>query len=119
MTSLDTAGTPPVAVVVRAGRDLDIYTAANFRAKLRDAAGSGPGTVVVDLDGTEFMDNAGLGVIAAAFKRARAEGRRFGVVCTRPPVLRLFQATGLTKIIDIGTSADDFTGPGTEDQDTP
>lgn len=119
MTTLDTAGTPPAAVVVRAGRNLDAHNAADFLARLRDAAGSGPGTVVADLGGTEFMDHVGLGVIAAAFKRARAQGRRFGVVCTCPPVLRLFQATGLTRIIDISASTGDFTGPGVEGRDTP
>jgi STAS domain len=51
--------------------------------------------VVVDLTRADVVPAAGLGVLAVAARRARAEGRRFAVVAEDMPLLRrLWAADG-------------------------
>ena len=60
-----------------------------------------PARLVIDLDAIDYISSAGLRVLLLAAK----ESRGIGVVCVlcglRAPVLKLFETTGLIKIITI------------------
>src|SRR5947207_8379366 len=102
---------PPV--LIRAG-DLDAYTAPEFARQLLQQSWAGAGTVVIDLGDTEFFDEAGIEMILAAAGQAAASGCRFGIVCAWWPILRMLQAAGLDKTLDIADSTSQLTmGPGT------
>jgi anti-sigma B factor antagonist len=102
---------PPV--VIRAG-DLDVYTAPDFARQLRPQSWTGAAVVVIDLSDTEFFDEAGIEMIIAVAEQAAASGCRVGIVCTWWPILRMLQAAGLDKTLDIADSTSQLTTrPGT------
>ena len=85
--------------VVTAPQEIDITTAAGLGTAMLAAAARGHGRFVVDLTRTRFCDSAGLQVLAAAHKRARAEGGEMLLVITSTAVLRIFAITGLDRVI--------------------
>lgn len=85
--------------VVTATGQLDIATAPALHQRLAGAQ-LGATSVVLDLDGIEFVDELGLGVLLAALKRSRESGGRFVVVAGRTRLLELFRLTGLDRILD-------------------
>jgi anti-sigma B factor antagonist len=87
--------------VVRAQGQLDVATAPDFRQDLLEAQYGGSTRVVVDLDGVEFLDSMGLGVLVGALKRARTHAGEFVVVCSRDRLLQLFEVTGLDAILRV------------------
>ncbi len=81
--------------LVRLHGPLDIYTVPEFRERVDD--GVGPWTpVVVDLTGVTILDSSGLGALVHMRNRAeRAPSLRFGLVCPRRRMRRIFEITGL------------------------
>jgi anti-sigma B factor antagonist len=87
-----------VAVVI-APEEIDITNAPELRAALLEAAAHGPGTLVADLTRTQFCDSSGLHTLLAAHKRAQTEGSELLLVMTSRPVLRVFELTGIDRMI--------------------
>jgi anti-anti-sigma factor len=83
-----------VAVVVLRG-PLDIYTTPGFRTRLEPLAGSAS-RLVVDLTGVTILDSSGLGALLRLRNRMGAGvATRFGIVCPRRRMRRIFDITGL------------------------
>jgi anti-sigma B factor antagonist len=91
---------PPFAVLAVAG-EVDVATAPGLRTQLLDLIGQGQRNLVVDLEGVEFLDSTGLGVLVSTVKRVRSEGGDLALVCTRHQILRVFEITGLTTVFAI------------------
>lgn len=87
--------------VVTATGQLDVATAPALHQTLTRAQLGDDRAVVLDLDGIEFVDDLGLGVLLGAVKRARESGGRFVVVATRPRLTELFDLTGLHLVLDL------------------
>jgi anti-sigma B factor antagonist len=88
-----------VVPAVAAPEELDITNADRLRSALLQAAADAHGTLVVDMTRTRFCDCAGLCVLMAAHKQARAEGRELLLVISSAAVLRLFALTGVDRVI--------------------
>jgi anti-sigma B factor antagonist len=56
---------------------------------------------VLDLEGVEFIDSIGLGVLVGAHKRLARSGGRLAIVGVSPSVARLLGVTGLVRIFDV------------------
>jgi anti-sigma B factor antagonist len=97
--------TPHVVVAVRG--EVDIATAPKLREKLVELASQGAQQVVVDLDGVEFLDSTGLGVLIGGMKRLRGLDGDLTLVCTQPRILKVFEITGLNRAFSIYESVDD------------
>lgn len=95
-------------IVVRATGQLDVATAPVFRQQLVEAAFSAETALAVDLDGLEFVDSMGLGVLVGALKRARSHGTSFALVCTRERILRLLDLTRLAEIMPVVATIGDL-----------
>jgi anti-sigma B factor antagonist len=80
--------------------ELDVSTAPKLREALVDAIGSGR-RIVVDLEGLEFLDSVGLGILVSGLKRARTHEGDLVVVCASRTILRPFELTGLDEVITI------------------
>ena len=85
--------------VVVAPEEIDITNADALRAALSEAATHGPGRFVVDMTRTQFCDTAGLHALVAAHKRIRAGGGQLVLVMPGAGVLRIFEITGLDRVI--------------------
>jgi len=80
--------------------EVDAYSAPQLRDALREMGGEGA-RLLVDLNGVDFMDSSGLGVLIGALKRAREEGGELALVCTGQNLLRLLAITGLDRVFTI------------------
>lgn len=98
--SLDTRSAAGWTVVAVAG-EIDVYTAPNLRDRLVGLVGAGHYNLVVDLEGVDFLDSTGLGVLVGALKRVRAHQGSLRLVCTQERLLKVFRITGLAKVFAI------------------
>jgi anti-sigma B factor antagonist len=93
--------------VVTAPEEIDINNAAALRAALLEAAAHGRGAMVADMSRTQFCDSAGLHVLVRAHKRAQAEGGELLLVVPAITVLRIFEITGIDRMIPNFPSLED------------
>ena len=97
-------GRCPVAVVsgvpvVAAPEEIDVISAPELRSALLEATVHGHRTLVVDMTRTQFCDSSGVHTLLAAHERARAEGGELLLVISADIVLRIFEITGVDRII--------------------
>ena len=81
--------------------------AAATHLKLQDHLDAGKTRLVLDLQGVDYIDSAGLGEIVRVMKRARAVEGDLRLCGLREDVLRIFEITGLTKAIAIYPTRDE------------
>lgn len=96
--------------VVDVKGEIDVYTAPKLREKLIELVSEGSYDVVVNLEGVDFLDSTGLGVLVGALKRVKAHDGSLALVCTQDKILKIFKITGLTKVFPIHDSVDEATG---------
>jgi len=89
--------------------EVDVYTAPKFRERLIELVTEGKHQIVVDLDGVDFLDSTGLGVLVGGLKRLRSHDGDLLLVCTQSRILKVFEITGLTKVFSIHATVDDAT----------
>ena len=63
--------------VVDVKGEIDVYTAPKLREKLIELVSEGSYDVVVNLEGVDFLDSTGLGVLVGALKRVKAHDGNF------------------------------------------
>src|ERR1700728_3274720 len=97
----------PESTVVAVGGEIDVYSAPKLREKLISLAESGSSHLIVDMEGVEFLDSTGLGVLVGGLKRVRAHDGGIDLVCTQGRILRIFRITGLSKVFNIYDSVDE------------
>lgn len=93
--------------VVEVGGEIDVYTAPVLRERLNDLVGEGRHHLVVDMEGVDFLDSTGLGVLVGGLKRVRSHDGSLHLVCTQEKILKVFRITGLTKVFPIHSTVDE------------
>jgi len=86
--------------------EVDVYTAPRLRERLVELVSQGKQHIVVDLEGVDFLDSTGLGVLVGGLKRLRSHDGDLTLVCTQHRILKVFEITGLTKVFEIHDSVD-------------
>ncbi len=81
--------------------EVDAGTAPELAECLHELIGTGPDEVVVDLAGLEFIDSAGLSVLAGAHKQMRDAGTQLVVTSPPPPARRILDISGLAAVLTI------------------
>ena len=84
--------------------EIDVYTAPKLREKLVELSSDGTYNIVINLEGVDFLDSTGLGVLVGALKRVKANGGELSLVCTQDKILKIFNITGLNKVFAIYSS---------------
>lgn len=81
--------------------ELDLASAGELEARLRELESARPDLIVLDLRELDFMDSTGLRTVLAADARARERGGRLVVV--RPPgeVQRVLQVTRMDEHLEL------------------
>lgn len=80
---------------------LDVATAPDLRQALVEAQYGRASRVILDLDGLEFLDSMGLGVIVGGLKRARTHDGELALVCSRQRVRHLLELTRIAEIVRV------------------
>jgi anti-anti-sigma factor len=80
---------------VKVRGELDIATADQAYAYLRDVVDNQDGPVTMNLAELTFCDAAGLGVLARVAGHARRTGHSLRLTAVRPALLRIMRITGM------------------------
>lgn len=103
--TLETRDADGVTVIAVAG-EIDVYTAPKLRDRITELVGEGTYHLVIDMEGVEFLDSTGLGVLVGGLKKVRAHDGSLQLVCNQDRLLKIFRITGLAKVFTIHASAD-------------
>ncbi len=88
------------ALIVRLKGELDHHTAESVRARMEEAILQGDAKhLILSLKELTFMDSSGLGVILGRYKQIIAKGGSMIMCDLSPAVYRLFELSGLFKIM--------------------
>lgn len=89
-------------LIVRLRGELDHHTADAVKFKMEEAILRGNSVhVILSLKDLLFMDSSGLGVILGRYKQLKAKGGKMVVCDVNKSVYRLFELSGLFKILPI------------------
>lgn len=92
-------------LLVRLVGELDHHTAEELRGRVEAVLTDGEVKhIVLNLENLSFMDSSGLGVILGRYKQVKAIGGEMVVCAISPSVKRLFEMSGLFKIIRLEES---------------
>jgi len=89
------------ATIIAVGGEIDVYTAPKLRDKITELVADGVYDIIVDMEAVEFLDSTGLGVLVGAMKRLRVANGKFGLVCAKEPLLKIFRITALDQVFPI------------------
>lgn len=89
-------------LIVRLKGELDHHSADLVKAKLEQAIEQGEANhIILSMKNLTFMDSSGLGVILGRYKQITARGGKMVVCDVSPANYRLFEMSGLFKILTI------------------
>ncbi|MGY3716386.1 anti-sigma F factor antagonist [Sutcliffiella cohnii] len=90
---------------IRLAGELDHHTAEELRERATEVIENHSITnIVLNLEQLAFMDSSGLGVILGRYKQIKSTGGEMVVCSISPAVKRLFEMSGLFKIIRLEES---------------
>lgn len=93
--------------VIELEGEVDVYTAPQLKQQMISLLESGTMQMVVDLTKVEYFDSTALGVLIGGLKRIRERDGNLSLICPNPRIRRVFEITGLDKIFDIYSGADE------------
>jgi anti-sigma B factor antagonist len=93
--------------VIDVAGEIDVYTAPKLRAQLVEIVDAGQYHIIVDMNGVEFLDSTGLGVLVGGLKRVRQHDGSLRLVRVQERILKIFRITGLTKVFPIHDTLDE------------
>ena len=95
------------------GGELDVFTAPQLRAALREARPNSREVLILDLRGLTFIDSSGLAVILAAHEAGKQDGSRPVriVIKGSRPVEALFELIGAKDYLELIESAEELEAP--------
>ncbi|MED4224876.1 STAS domain-containing protein [Neobacillus cucumis] len=91
-------------VSVRLVGEIDAFTASNLREELLPLADGKNTTMIINLKDVSYLDSTGLGVFVGIFKKLKENGGELRLVELSERLRRLFEITGLDKIMNISVN---------------
>lgn len=89
-------------LIIRIYGELDHHTASYVRESIELELEKGIYShLVLNLEGLEFMDSSGLGVILGRYKRIMQMGGKMTLCSVQNSILRLMEMSGLLKILPV------------------
>ena len=87
--------------VVTMPDEIDLGNSEDVDEQLKAVAGETPDLITADLTGTVFCDSAGVYVLTRTRELVAAKGGELRLVMGDSPVARIFELTGLDKIMPV------------------
>ena len=81
--------------------ELDVSTADQFKEYLHKLIDEGIRNIRFDLQGLDYIDSTGLGVIIGILKRIKVENKEIYINSPKDNVKKIFSITGLDKIFNM------------------
>lgn len=89
-------------MIVRLVGELDLCTAEKFKKRVeRELETRGTKNIILNLAKVPFIDSSGLGAILGRYKTVQERGGKLVAVELIPNVQRIFELSGLPKIIPL------------------
>jgi len=85
--------------------EIEVYSLPEFSRHVEALLG-GPPTVVLDLEGLDYIDSSGLGFLVTLHERMERQGQRLILANLRSHVTRVFKITRLDQILDIRSGSE-------------
>lgn len=85
--------------------ELDVSNISEFREALVRGIEQKSPHVVLDCEQLKYIDSTGLGVLVAAYKKAKELGGSIQIVRLKPYLKKIFMITALDKIFNIEVEA--------------
>ena len=104
---ISTDSPQPGTVIVRFTGQFDFSHVATARASINQQIEEGARLIIINLDGLDYIDSAGLGVLVGTLARLRDRHGELAVVCQSPRIRRVFEITRLTQLISLMDSESD------------
>jgi anti-anti-sigma factor len=97
--SIDTDFDKDIAIITTKG-ELDDYNAPHLNDLFMEIIDQKKYIkLLVNLEETTYVDSVGLGTIAIAAKKVAALGGQLNIVCIKPQVIKLLDASGMVSMI--------------------
>jgi anti-sigma B factor antagonist len=90
--------------IVSVGGEIDVYTAPKLRDQITELVSDDRHDLLIDLEGVDFLDSTGLGVLVGGLKKVRAQDGSMELICSQDRLLKIFRITGLAKVFTIHDS---------------
>lgn len=87
--------------VLRLSGTLDIGSVTKLRNDLRRLIDEGYHRIIVDVDGLDYLDSSGLGVLVGALARLRENGGDLPIIVNNPKNRRVFDITKLSYVFSL------------------
>jgi anti-sigma B factor antagonist len=100
MMQVSTEQNGSVSVVAVKG-DVDLNSSRELQTELREALGSGPSRLVVDLSGVPYMDSSGVATLVEAMQLSRKKGTKLVLCAMGDKVQSIFEIARLDKVFTI------------------
>ena len=99
-------------IVIECPRRIDASVADYFRSIMKELVDEGKYRLVVDLDGTEFMDSSGLGALVSRIATMRSNKGDIRLASPGEPIQKLLKITNLNNIFtyfdDVKSAVESF-----------
>lgn len=89
-----------LTLLLRIEGELDMHTASTLRHAIdTEIEKRGIRTVILNLQGVQFVDSSGLGVILGRYKKLLPLGGKLKITNVPPHIYKIMELSGLPKII--------------------
>jgi anti-sigma B factor antagonist len=97
---------PGIALVQLTGKLALGRESQRLEAIAQELAGKGASKVILDLTGLDYVDSAGIGILALAAGRVKQSGGKMAVVAVQGRVLDLLKVSGVDTLLNVTSSVE-------------
>ncbi len=94
-------------LIVRLEGEFDLHTVDSFKDAVEKKINSKVKNIILNLKQIKFIDSSGLGAILGLYKRVTARGGKIVMANATPQLKRIFELSGILKIMKISKNEED------------
>jgi len=96
------------AIIVKINEELDHHTCSRLRNEIDSEIDFRvPEKLIFDFENVSFMDSSGIGIVIGRYKNMKSIGGEAIIANTRPTVKRIFEMSGMNKIVSFYDKVED------------